>query len=223
MNLSTKNQTQKMNTKIFNKPFSIVLIIALTLGFSSCSDDNDNPLLEIESSTFSNLKATQSADYSTNPPTITGDYIKFSFKTGAITTGNDWDIAFRGSTIIVNGGEATATDQPARTANVGAYIASGTLASVTDVNTTLFVSDSATNGLAIPTGSGNGWYTYNATTHIISPIAGKIIVVKTHDGRYAKLEILSYYENSQPNTDLSNSQYYTFNYVYQPNEGVTTF
>lgn len=204
--------------------FKFLTLVTLFIGFTSCSNDDDStPVLEIESETVSNLQATQTADYSTNPPTITGDYIKFSFETGTTTTGDNWDIAFRGSTIIVNGGEATADDQPIRTANAGAYIATGTLAGITEVNTELFTSDSSANGLAIPTGSDNGWYHYNPSTHIISPIAGKIIVVKTNDGRYAKLEILSYYQNSQPNDDLSNSQFYTFNYVYQPNTGVTTF
>jgi hypothetical protein len=200
-------------------------LAVLFIGFTSCSNDDDNsaPQLEVESETITNLQATQSADYTTTPPTIIGDYIKFSFETGTTTTGNDWDIAFRGSTIIVNGGEATAEDQPARTGQAGAYIATGTLASISEVDVTLFDSDSASNGLAIPTGSGNGWYNYNPTTHVISPIAGKVIIVKTNNGRYAKVEILSYYENSQPNEDLSNSQFYTFNYVYQPNEGVTTF
>ncbi len=200
-------------------------LAVLFIGFTSCSNDDDNstPQLEVESQTITNLQATQSADYTTTPPTIIGDYIRFSFETGTTTTGNDWDIAFRGSTIIVNGGEATANDQPARTGDAGAYIATGTLASISEVDVTLFEPDSASNGLAIPTGSGNGWYNYNPTTHVISPIAGKVIIVKTNDGRYAKVEILSYYENSQPNEDLSNSQFYTFNYVYQPNEGLTTF
>lgn len=222
MKFSTK--TPNMNTRNFmNKTINVLSLIVLVISLTACSNNDDAPLLEVTSETFSNLKATQSADYSTNPPTITGDYIKFSFETGAVTTGNDWDIAFRGSTIIVNGGEATATDQPARTSSAGVYIATGTLASITEVNTTLFKTDSATNGLAIPTGSGNGWYNYDSTTHIISPIAGKVIVVKTNTGHYAKLEILSYYENSQPNESLSNSQFYTFNYVYQPNDGVNTF
>ena len=204
--------------------FKFLTLVTFFIGFTSCSNDDDStPVLEIESETVSNLQATQTADYSTNPPTITGDYIKFSFETGTTTTSDNWDIAFRGSTIIVNGGEATAADQPIRTANAGAYIVTGTLAGITEVNTELFTSDSSANGLAIPTGSDNGWYHYNPSTHIISPIAGKIIVVKTNDGRYAKLEILSYYQNSQPNDDLSNSQFYTFNYVYQPNTGVTTF
>lgn len=207
------------------KTIKILALAIFFIGFASCSSDDDasTPQKEVESQSITNLKAVQSADYTTNPPTITGDFIKFSFDKGATTTGDDWDIAFRGSTIIVNGGEATTTDQPARTANAAAYIASGTLTSVTSVDPSLLVSDSASNGLAIPAVSGQGWYSYNPTTHIISPIAGKIIVVKTHDGRYAKLEILSYYENGEANEDMSNSQFYTFNFVYQPNEGVTTF
>ncbi len=193
------------------------------IGFISCSDDEGENIQDIESNSVTNLQATQTSDYQTNPPTITGDYIKFSFESGATTTGDDWDVAFRGTTILVNGGEATAEDQPERTGNAGAYIASGTLATVTDVDTDLFTSDSSTSGLAIPTGSDNGWYNYNSTTHLITPIAGKVIVIKTVDGKYAKFEILSYYEDGTPAADLSNSQYYSFDYVYQPNEGVETF
>lgn len=199
-------------------------LVTVFISFSSCDSDDDSPeVLSIESKLISNIHAPQSADYSTNPPTITGDYIKFSFESGAITTGNDWDIAFRGSTILVNGGEKTAEDQPERSSDAGAYITTGTLASVAEVNTTSFKLDNATDGLAIPTGSGNGWYNYDPTTHIIAPIAGKVLVVRTNTGRYAKLEILNYYENSSPNEDLSNSQFYTFNYVYQPNKLVTSF
>ncbi|WP_066222504.1 HmuY family protein [Formosa haliotis] len=208
------------------KILKTITLLTLFIGFASCSnddDDNTNPTLELEAETVSNIKATQSADYTTNPPTITGDYIKFSFVTGETTTGDDWDIAFRGSTILVNGGEKTADDQPSRTASAGTYITSGTLASVIKTDASLFKEDSTTDGLAITTGSGNGWYNYNPENHLISPIPGKIVVVKTHNGHYAKMEILSYYENEEPNEDLTNSQYYTFNYVYQPNEGVTTF
>ena len=41
----------------------------------------------------------------------------------------------------------------------------------------------------------------------------------------AKVEILSYYLGAPENPDAFTdpSRYYTFNYVYQPNEGATTF
>ena len=202
------------------KTNSLLSILLLSIIYVSCNKNDDSPqLLEIESNQIANLAAIQASDYSTNPPTITGDYIKFNFKTGAATTGIDWDIAFRGTTILVNGGEASASDQPERQGNASVYLTSGTLASVENVDTTLLTQDSTTE-LAVTTGSDNGWYNYNSTTHEISPIAGKILVVKTHDGKFAKVEILNYYKDMDTSGE---SQYYTFNYVYQPNEGITTF
>ena len=72
--------------------------------------------------------------------------------------------------------------------------------------------------------SGNGWASYDMSTHIISPIAGRILVFRTHDNKYAKMEIVYYYDSSNP--DPSNGDYggyYTFNYVYQPNDNNTSF
>tara|TARA_R110002049_G_scaffold181169_1_gene348222 strand:- start:9776 stop:10390 length:615 start_codon:yes stop_codon:yes gene_type:complete len=203
------------------KTIKFFTLLTLFITFISCDKEDDTPsLVAVESKAITNLKAEQTSDYTTNPPTISGDYIKFSFETGAATTTDNWDIAFRGSTILVNGGEATAEDQPERTGNAAVYITSGTLASVEEVTTALLKTDSSVDGLAITTGSGNGWYNYDQSTHIITPIAGKVLVVKTNNGKYAKLEILSYYKDADTSSD---SQYYTFNYIYQPNEGVTTF
>ena len=62
-------------------------------------------------------------------------------------------------------------------------------------------------------------------TFLITPTAGRILVFKTADGKFAKVEILSYYEGAPENPDafVDQSRYYTFNYVYQPNEGEITF
>ena len=70
---------------------------------------------------------------------ITGDYTKFDFSTGMVTTdANEWDIAFRGTTIIVNGGSSTGTnDEPSRTGDAAAGIASGTFASVLSADISL--------------------------------------------------------------------------------------
>ena len=53
---------------------------------------------------------------------------------------------------------------------------------------------------------------------IVSPIAGRVIIVKTADGKFAKLEILSYYKNAPatPNAMTDMARYFTFRYVYQP-------
>ena len=130
-----------------------------------------------------------------------------------------WDIAFLGTTVIVNGGSSTGiAEEPARNGNAAAYIVNSTFDELAEVNNSLFAQDSA-SGSAIPTGSGNGWYTYNPMTHIISPAAGKILVIRTADDKYAKVEILSYYHDSDTAND---GQHYTFNYVYQPNDGETS-
>lgn len=205
---------------------SIQFVMAIFVGLimTSCSEDDAVVIDPVVSEQYANLFAEQTSDYTTDPPTITGDYIKFSFSTGTVVTGDDWDIAFRGTTILVNGGEQYSDDEPARTATAGVYIASGTFNEIETVNTAEFQQDSA-EGLAITTGSGNGWYNYNFENHSITPIPGKIIVVRTHDGKYAKMEIVSYYKDNpeEPNPEVDPSQYYTFNYAYQPNEGTTTF
>jgi hypothetical protein len=212
-----------MKTNGTLKTIKLLALASLFVGFISCDDDDDNapPLLDVETETVSNLHAPEIGG---RGEPISGPFTKFDFETGTTTTSDtDWDIAFRGTTIIVNGGASMGTvDEPERTGNAAAYIASGTMATVTEVNTSLFVKDSET-GYAIPTG-GDGWYSYNPTTHIITAIAGKVLVFRTRDGKYAKVEILSYYKDAPDNpTQEDETPYYTFNYVFQPNEGVTSF
>lgn len=207
------------------KTIQLFAFITFVSILASCSSDDDNgqPLLNVESQTVSNLYAPQEGGQG---EPVTGAFTKFDFETGIETTSEtDWDIAFRGTAIIVNGGTSLGTtDEPERTGEAAAYIASGTMASVTEVDPSLFVQDSET-GYAIPAGSGNGWYLYDSENFLISPIAGKILVFQTRDGRYAKVEILSYYEDAPENPDpfVNEGRYFTFSYVYQPNEGVTTF
>ena len=138
----------------------------------------------------------------------------------------EWDIAFRGTSIIVNGGSSLATaNEPDRTGDAGVYIYDGLMSEMSIVETSLIEQDSS-DGYAIVTGSGNGWYTYaGPPTFLISPTPGKILVFRTRDGKLAKVEILSYYLGAPENPDafVDQGRHYTFNYVYQPNEGVTEF
>ena len=99
------------------------------------------------------------------------------------------------------------------------------MATVTEVDEDAFLSDTA-SGLAIPTGSDNGWYNYSGPpSYLITPLSGKILVIRTSDDKYAKMEIVSYYQGAPetPQYGVDESRYYTFNYVYQPNDGVTNF
>lgn len=209
------------------KTIKLFTLLAIFIGFSSCSNDNDDDpvILQIESETVSNFYAPQVSDYTTNPPTYTGEFTKFDFSTGLETTSTtNWDIAIRGTSIIVNGGTSFgATDEPDRSGNAAAYFATGTFASVNSVDMSLLEQDSV-NGYVL-----SNWYDYNPVNHIITPTAGKILIIRTRDSKYAKVEILSYYKDAPAPNEITeeiatnDSRYYTFNYVYQPNEGETTF
>jgi len=208
------------------KNFKFLTLAFLCIGFFSCSNDDDATpeLLPVNSETVLNLHAPQNGGQG---QPVSGAFTKFNFATGEITTSEtDWDIAFRGTSIIVNGGTSLGTtDEPERTGNGAAYIADGTMNSVTEVTIGNFIQDSETR-YAIASGSGNGWYTYaGPPTHLIQPTPGKILVIKTHDERYAKVEILSYYKDAPANPDAfaDETPYFTFNYVYQPNSNITTF
>ena len=118
-------------------------------------------------------------------------------------------------------------DEPSRTGNAGVYIANGTMAAITDCRPSIFNSHKTPlSGYAIAPGGGNGWYTYQGPpVNLITPTPGKILVFRTHDGKYAKMEILSYYKDAPDSPDAysDESRYYTFNYVFQPNEGELVF
>ncbi len=199
-----------------------VLLFAFTAFVSCSSDDDPVQLLPVEGETASNIPAPQTGGQG---QPVGGPFTKFSFSTGAVTISNtEWDIAFRGTTVAVNGGTATGTDdEPTRNGDAGVSIQDGTFASVTDAAGLDFDQDT-NEAFAIPTGSDDGWYNYNFMTNTVTPMPGKVFVFRTHDGRYAKVEFLSYYKDAPTNIDPSADapRYYSFNYVYQPNGGETS-
>ncbi|MGA0559487.1 HmuY family protein [Larkinella sp. VNQ87] len=146
------------------------------------------------------------------PLGATNRFTLFSLKEGKQVPNLDsasgkWDLGFRATTLIINGGAD-------RSGKGGAYIYNGTFESLDAVpDNATFAVDESPGKLAIPTGSGNGWYTYGGG--VIRPTENKVIVIRTADGKYAKVEILSYYKGG-PDGPGSESRYYTFRYVYQP-------
>jgi hypothetical protein len=191
--------------------FNLVCLTTMALAtFTSCKKD---------STTTAPLTATSKSNFVADA-TINGNHFAFFSlernEAVAVTDSatNKWDIAIRSTTILTNGG----TSGPALGgAFVQRAVSFDTYATIptdstfrTDLNTT--------PAYAIPTGSGNGWYNYNTTTNIISPIPGNVIVVRTATGKYAKLEILSYYKDAPATPTATDvARYYTFRFIYQPN------
>ena len=205
------------------KTIKLLVLSIMLISFFNCEDDGPN-LQDIQSVSIEDLYAPQEGGQG---QPISGAFTRFDFETGLQTESEtEWDVAFRGTSIIVNGGTSLGTtDEPERTGDAGVYIFDGTMAEMVAVETSLIIQDSS-SGYAIQSGSGNGWYTYaGPPTYLINPTPGKILVFRTSDGKYAKMEILSYYLGAPENPDAFSdpSRYFTFNYVYQPNEGVTDF
>jgi len=196
-------------------------LFTLVLFIASCNNDDNDATPVAETKTVSNLYAPQTGGQG---QAVGGEFTKFSFSENKIVTDSNWDIAFRGTTIIVNGGAKIGiTDEPERTGTGAVSVVSGTFAGVTTFPlATTFTQDGAST-YAIPISGTNAWYDYNSSTHIVSAKAGKVFVVKTHDGKYAKFEILSYYQNAPATPDATSvARYYTFNFAYQANS-TTTF
>lgn len=147
-----------------------------------------------------------------------GPFTLFSFSKNSVVSDSSWDIALRGTTLMINGGKAIGVaDEPARSGLGACSIVGGTFDGVTEIPAENTFRKDSTSTYAIPTGSGNGWYSYDAIANTISPIAGRVFVIRTHDGKYAKMEILSYYKDapSSPNALTSTPRYYTFRFAYQ--------
>ena len=215
----------KMKTKIFLSFLTIVIV------FSGCIKDSPDPVKTVITETITELDATAET-FDPNPPgppIITGNYTKFSFSEGGIVEGDNWDIAFRNSKIIVNGGTDADTSQPNRTGDAAAYIIDGAMGDITSVNEDSLRQDGdnqsmyGTTAIIDDMGQADlGWAHYNDVNPqdpILEALAGKILVFRTYDGNhYAKIEILNFYDIAFTNPY---GGFYTFNYVYQSNGGTT--
>ena len=139
----------------------------------------------------------------------TKPYVYFSLATGKDAAAEDakttkWDLAFSKTTIVVNGG----TSGPGQG---GAIVLEKSFDQVTEAPKEGYKTDGE-SGNAIPGGSGNSWYKYDMIVHAILPIVGRTIVLKTAEGKFAKVEIISYYKGAPEEVPTEESSYFTFRY-----------
>jgi hypothetical protein len=127
----------------------------------------------------------------------------FDFSRGSVVSRDDelgWDLAFRRFHIIANGGVGFA--------GRGGIVALGAVAfdSVRAAPAAGYVQTTA--GRDTANAALARWYDYGWTSHLLTP-KPHVWVVRTADGRYARLRILSYYcPGARPGC-------ITFSYVYQ--------
>lgn len=191
---------------------NVVLFLTASAFISSCDDDEETPVIQLEATMVSDLNSVS-----------TKNYTLFSFSENDTISNSDsattnWDIGFRGTTIILNGGSSGP-------GNAAGQIAEGIFDELNEAPTTGYTQDSESAKAIV---GSDGWYTYTGTTtvpnHAVLPNAGIILVLKTADEKFVKVEILSYYQGNPSTTtetfaDLATrpaSRYYTFRYIYQP-------
>ncbi|GMQ82863.1 MAG: HmuY family protein [Rhodothermia bacterium] len=155
------------------------------------------------------LTASAQESNSLDPVTVSdidasGDAVHFSFIENRVVSDSEaeaglWDIRFEGTSIYVNG---------------EAQLLERTFDYIARAPEDGYEEDDVTEGPAIQSANGTGWFDYDPNTHIVSPIPDRTIVVHTLNDTYAKLEILSYYLGGVE--DGGTPRNYTFRYVYQP-------
>lgn len=208
----------------------IAMGLGLSIALVACSKDEEIIVVPVSAITVNNLAA----------DTVTGLGVDGRPKSAGTTTyyslvdnkeipsadaaSTKWDIAFSSTKILVNSG----TSGPGIG---GAFVYVGLFDALKTIPAdSNFATDNANAAsFAIPLGSGKAWYTYDGMTTLVSPIAGRVLVIRTATGKFAKIEIISYYKggvtlpaSASVNDKLFKQRYYTFRYAYQPN-GSKTF
>jgi hypothetical protein len=219
------------------KKSTIGILAIAALIFNACKKDETNNVVVNPNDynvavsgkivTVKNLPADTIVGVGAMGPYGAGKYTFFNLGTNSKIASTDsatsnWDLAFAGNTIRINSG----TSGPG---NGGAFVFVGTFDGLTTIPTdSTFRTDNAPN-YAITKGSGKGWYNYDGPTNLLTAIPGRVLVIKTANGKYAKVEILNYYKgNTTPlstasdNIKIYDSRYYSFRYTYQA-DGTTTF
>jgi HmuY protein len=202
-----------------------IFILLFSIGIFSCSkDDNTStPTTPLVTKSVNDLVAdTILGIAASGQPYGAGKYTFFSLENNAVVPSSDsatnkWDIAFRGTSIITNSGNSGP-------GNGGGFVFTGLFDDLKTIPAdSTFKTDNAPSSYAITAGSNRGWYIYNAPVNLITPIPGRVLVVRTATGKYAKVEILNYYKggvtpaaSASDDEKLKKQRFFTFRFLFQP-------
>ena len=208
----------------------IVMGLGLCIALVACSKDEETIVVPVSAITVKDLAADTVTGLGVDGrPQSANTTTYYSLVDNKVIASSDaastkWDIAFSSTKILINGG----TSGPGIG---GAFVYVGLFDALKTIPAdSNFATDNGNAAsFAIPLGSGRAWYTYDGLTTLVSPIAGRVLVIRTATGKFAKIEIISYYKggvtlpaSASVNDKLFKQRYYTFRYSYQPN-GSKTF
>lgn len=208
----------------------IAMVLSVSVAMVACSKDDTPVVVPVSAITVRDLAAdTVTGIGMDGRPQSAGTITYYSLVDNKVIAAADaattkWDVAFTSTKILVNSG----TSGPGLG---GAFVFKGLFDDLKTIpaDSTFATDNSNASSFAIPWGSGKGWYTYDGLTTLVNPIAGRVLVIRTAAGKFAKIEIINYYKGgvtlSSTAADmdkLTKQRYYTFRYAYQPN-GTKTF
>lgn len=194
------------------------LLTLLTAGFiiNSCSDDS---VSETVIDTTKQIKPDSVMNFNTyikgTADTITYYSLRENRKIDSIEANTtNWDIAFNRTSIFVNCGFRGP-------GNGGAFVMNNTdfwSLETIPADSTFYTETETTKAIPL---SGKGWYSYDYEKMEISAIPGRTLVIRTADGKYAKMQVFSYYDgypnNIPEDANIRLDKYYSFRFTYQPN------
>lgn len=205
----------------YNYIKTLSIALAAVLMISSCTKDEVKPQLQDGKSTVVNdLPGDVGKTVSTGFKTF-----YFSFATNAKVDStqkltSQWDIAFAkeyNSYVSINNATNDASFGFGGTGKGGMIAANKAYDQVTQAPSDDDFNKSAITAAGWDSGNGNGWYFYDLKTHFAIPVKNRTYVLRTADGKYAKLEMVSMYKGAPAVvTDLNwPAPYFTFRYYVQ--------
>lgn len=193
-----------------SQPFAVITLIGACSIFFACKSPTDT--------------TTPTGEFSASGTTVsvknlTADsedrFTLVSLQNQAIIPNSDsattkWDIGFRKTTVIVNGGKIRAGQGGLLRLTNQSFDA------LKEAPASGYRTDDAEDNLALTAKSGEGWYLYSGTS--ITPLKDVVLVVRTADGmKYAKVEMQSYYKDMVTPSITAQTRYYAFRYQIQTN------
>lgn len=153
--------------------------------------------------------------------------VYFSFKTNdriAVSSGEQpslkWDLAFTGpynAEVYVNNGDYEHNPGAGGPGKGAVIVVNLPYDQVTEAPADADFDKSFVYKVGWDAGNGTGWFFYSLDNHIAVPVKNRTFVLRTAEGKYAKLEMLNVYKGNPPVvTDLFwPAPYLTFRYYVQ--------
>lgn len=199
----------------------LLAAMAAVTAFSSCTKEQVKPQLEDGSSTVvTDLPGDVGSTINTGFKTF---YFSFSTNAKVDTSAKkttSWDISFAreyNSYVGINSGTNETSYGFGGTGKGALIIVNQAYGQVKEAPSDADFTSKGVNSVGWDPGNGSGWYFYDLKTHIAVPVKGRTYVLRTAEGKYAKLELVSMYKGAPAVvTDLNwPSPYFTFRYYVQ--------